>query len=283
MQRSACLVPVQHSKVCQPQRQLAERPLPHVEHDAVAGAVHGLEAKLLLVDVETEHIFLVVVCVAGGLPQLEVVDVGRDNLVILKLPVLLAQVLHEGVVDACTVGEEKGGARGEMVEEEELLLQPYHAVVALLCLLDAVLVLLHELDVREGNAIHPHESLLLGVCAPERTRGRVYCHCLEVASVRHVRASAQIHHGTVAVEGQHRVLREAADDLHLKLVFEEHSQGLVSAYHHPLKLLLLLDDLLHLGLNGIAITFREGLVAHEAVIVEALFNGGSNSQIHAKL
>ena len=46
----------------------------------MARAVHWLQAESFLLDADLEHIFGIVVPVAGGLPQLGIVDVWTDNL-----------------------------------------------------------------------------------------------------------------------------------------------------------------------------------------------------------
>lgn len=51
-------------------------------------AVHGFEGEGLLLHLEGEHVLAVVLPVAGGLPQLAVVDVGRHHLLETPLPVL---------------------------------------------------------------------------------------------------------------------------------------------------------------------------------------------------
>ena len=51
-------------------------------------AVHGFEGEGLLLHLEGEHVLAVVLPVAGGLPQLSVVDVGRYHLLETPLPVL---------------------------------------------------------------------------------------------------------------------------------------------------------------------------------------------------
>jgi hypothetical protein len=56
--------------------------------------IHGLEAELLFLDVDEEHVLLVVLCVSGRLPQVQVVHVWRHNLLVLVLPVLLPYVLQ---------------------------------------------------------------------------------------------------------------------------------------------------------------------------------------------
>ena len=73
--------------------------LAHAEHEAVPRAVHGLHAKLLALDVEDEHVVLVVCRVPRDLPQLEVEDVGRDHFLVPALEVLNANKVDELVVD----------------------------------------------------------------------------------------------------------------------------------------------------------------------------------------
>lgn len=58
----------------------------------VSWAVHGFEGEGLLLGLEGEHVLTVVLPVAGGLPQLAVVDVGRDHLLEPPLPVLALPV-----------------------------------------------------------------------------------------------------------------------------------------------------------------------------------------------
>lgn len=56
--------------------------------------VHWLQPKLLLLNVETEHVLLVVVGMTGCLPQVKVIDVGGHHLLILEVPVHLPDELH---------------------------------------------------------------------------------------------------------------------------------------------------------------------------------------------
>ena len=82
-------VAVQHAKVGHADRQLPVRARAHVEHDAMAGAVHRLHRVLGALHVKAEHVFLVVLPMARALPELDVVDVGRDDLAEATRPVLL--------------------------------------------------------------------------------------------------------------------------------------------------------------------------------------------------
>ena len=107
------------------------------EHDAVTRAVHRLQTKLFLFDVEAEHVFLVVRRVTGRLPEVKVVNIRRDDFVILVFPILFSNKLDQVVVDARAVLLEKTRARGEMVEKEQLLVQANGAVIAFLRFFDA--------------------------------------------------------------------------------------------------------------------------------------------------
>ena len=102
-----------------------------LEHEAVARAVHGLHAELGALDVEAEHVVLVVERVARRVPEVEVVDVRRHDLRVLAEPVLVLDEGDEAVVDARAVGLEEGGSGAQLVEEEELLRAADLAVVAL--------------------------------------------------------------------------------------------------------------------------------------------------------
>ena len=54
-------------------------------------------------------------------PELAVVDVWRDNLLVPTFAVLTANELDQGVVYVGTFGEEEAAARTELVEEEQFL------------------------------------------------------------------------------------------------------------------------------------------------------------------
>jgi hypothetical protein len=82
-----------------------------VEHEAVARAVHGLEAKLLALHVEQEHVVLVVGGVARGDPQVQVVHVGRHHLVVPAPPVFPADELLQPVVHARPVRQKETAPR----------------------------------------------------------------------------------------------------------------------------------------------------------------------------
>ena len=102
------LVAVEGAKVGEAEGQVAVRADGRLEHEAVAGTVHGLHGPLLPLHVKDEHGVLVVHGVAGLVPQVEVVNVGRDDLVEAALPVVVLDEIDELVVDAGAVGEPEG-------------------------------------------------------------------------------------------------------------------------------------------------------------------------------
>mmetsp|Transcript_25488 Transcript_25488/g.42978 ORF Transcript_25488/g.42978 Transcript_25488/m.42978 type:complete len:248 (+) Transcript_25488:1998-2741(+) len=153
-QRTRELVAVQHAKVSNAQGQLAIGAQPVGEHEAVSGTVHGLHAPLLALHVEHEHAVLIVLGVSGRLPQLQVEDIGRDDLLVAAYPVLLLDEVHEAVVDPGTVRHPECRAGRQVVEEKQLLLGAQVAVVALLRLLLELQPLLQLTLVWEGDAVH---------------------------------------------------------------------------------------------------------------------------------
>mmetsp|Transcript_9667 Transcript_9667/g.21108 ORF Transcript_9667/g.21108 Transcript_9667/m.21108 type:complete len:277 (-) Transcript_9667:1172-2002(-) len=117
-ERARELVAVENAEVAEANRQLAVRAQPSLEHHAVGGAVHWLEAKLLPLDGEEEHVLLVLGSVPRCLPQLQIEHVRRDHLGVLAESVLVPDNVHQLVVDARSVGLEEARAGREVVKEE---------------------------------------------------------------------------------------------------------------------------------------------------------------------
>eukprot|EP00982_Pelagococcus_subviridis_P006238 30017-Pelagococcus_subviridis.AAC.27 len=272
-----------HAKVREPHRELPERPLAVAEHHAVPRAVHRLQSKLFLLDVETEHVLFVVRRVPGRLPQVEVVDVGRDDFAVLVLPVLLFDEVDEVVVNRRAVGKEKARPGGENVEEEQFLVQTQDTVIALLRFLDAKLVLFHELIRRERHGVDANERVLGDVRAPVRARALIHRHSLDPRRVREVRPAAKVDHRAASVARDRRVLGEVRDELDLELVLEEHLQGFVARDFDALKRLLLLDDSLHALLDLRPLVVRKRLIAEVAVVVKPLLDRRTDRQVRAVL
>mmetsp|Transcript_10549 Transcript_10549/g.36441 ORF Transcript_10549/g.36441 Transcript_10549/m.36441 type:complete len:435 (-) Transcript_10549:257-1561(-) len=253
-----------------------------VQH-AVPRAVHWLHAPLLLLHEKVEHVLLVVPGMAARVPQVKMENVRGDHLLVPVVPVLLLHELQQTVVDPRAVWLEEARARGDVVEKVQVLLRANHPVVPLLGLLDLVHVLFQELLVWEAHAVDPVEGGVLDVTAPERARVLVELEGLDHPGVRHVGSAAQVAEGAVPVQGDGGALRQALDHLHLEGVLLEHVERLLPGDHRALKLLLLLDDLVDALGENLAVLRVQGLVAHEAVVVEALLDGRTNGEVRAVL
>lgn len=132
---------MEHTKVSKTDGKLTVRPRPVLEHQAVTRAVHGLHGELAAFALESEHVVLVVLPVAGCSPQVSVVDVRRDDFLKATLAVLASDEFDELVVDASAMRQPEAGTRGERVEEEKLLRLAQVLVIALLGFGEIVLVL----------------------------------------------------------------------------------------------------------------------------------------------
>eukprot|EP00123_Amoebidium_parasiticum_P006088 comp17140_c0_seq1/m.15944 comp17140_c0_seq1/g.15944 ORF comp17140_c0_seq1/g.15944 comp17140_c0_seq1/m.15944 type:complete len:345 (+) comp17140_c0_seq1:800-1834(+) len=147
------LVAVKDTKIGHADGQLTPAACAVAEHQAVAGAVHGLEGiagiLIRLPGLDHKHVVLIVLPVAGGLPQPRVEHVWCHHLSEPTLVVLPPDQSHQAVVDPCAVGKEEARTRAELVEEEQLLFFANLPVVPLSCLLLQGLPLLHQFVVGE--------------------------------------------------------------------------------------------------------------------------------------
>eukprot|EP00053_Salpingoeca_punica_P013384 m.120929 g.120929 ORF g.120929 m.120929 type:complete len:748 (-) comp16189_c0_seq1:23-2266(-) len=266
------LVAVQHAKVGEANGQLLVRADAVAEHQAVARAVHRLQSKLLLLHFKAEHVVLVVVPVAGGLPQPDVVHVGADDLSEAALPVLGLDEGDQLVVDVGAARQEEAAARRELVEEEELLLLADLAVVALGSLLLQNLPLLEQLFVRERNAIDALQALSIGLALPVGGRGLQNSQCLDAAGVGDVRAAAEVDKRAAAVDGGGGGGDLLVDDALLELVVLKHLQQILLGHLQALEGLLLLDGLVHELLQIGEVVLRDGAAVQEGVVVEAVLD-----------
>jgi hypothetical protein len=112
--------------------------LPRREEVAVPGAVHRLDAELLLLEADEEHVVLEELVVARRLVELGAVDERRDDLGVAVAGVEPAHVVDERVDDDRALRMEERRARRDRVDREEVERGADAAVIALLRLLDAL-------------------------------------------------------------------------------------------------------------------------------------------------
>mmetsp|Transcript_24388 Transcript_24388/g.77255 ORF Transcript_24388/g.77255 Transcript_24388/m.77255 type:complete len:453 (-) Transcript_24388:95-1453(-) len=249
----------------------------------MGGAVHRLEAKLLPLDVEQEHVLLVLGGVARRLPQLEVEDVWGDDLVVVALEVLGLDHIHQLVVDARAVRQEEARAGRDLVEEEELLLQAEPAVVAFRCLLLKSLPCPQLLLVWEGNAVHALQLVVARLAEP--VGGRVFGQLegLDAARAGEVRPLAEVDEGAAAVDGRRGAIRQLGrDERLLEGVRLEDAEALLLADHHALEGLLLVDDQLGPRLELAHLLLVHRRLPHERVVEEAAVRRRAVRQVGAE-
>jgi len=280
-QRSACLIPVDDTELGHADGELLVTAIFRVEDEAVARAVHGFKGPLLLLDVEREHVVLVVLPVTRGLPELRVVHVGRDDLLVATLEVLLAHELDKGIVDPRSVREEEAASGAQVVEEEEFLVFADLPVVPLRCLSEECLILGQLLLVREGDTVDSLEGVV-GVVTEEVGCGVFGDHeCLDFSGVGDMRADAEINHGATAVDSRGGAVGDLGfDEVLLVLVVVEHFEELLLGHDETLELLLVLDGTLGKLLEGGVVGVGDGAVGGHFV-EEAFVSGGTEAEVAA--
>jgi hypothetical protein len=215
---SGLLVPVDHAELRQAEREVAVRAGLAGEDDGAAGAVHRLDGIILVVDPGGVHVLLVVVPVAGLLPQVAVEDLRGGDLLVAGGDVDLPPVGHEGVLerDAVRQEEREPGPLFGHHEDAELLAEL--AVVPLLGLLHHGEVLVEVLLVLEGGAVDAGEHLVVLVALPVGAGLGCDLEGLEALGVGEVGSHAHVDVVALLVEGDAGVLGKIADVLDLVLL-----------------------------------------------------------------
>ena len=285
VERTGQLVPVYQAQLAHPQGQLPVGVrLAGVDQHA-AGAVHGLDGVILFVDNSGVHVLLIVVPVAGTLPQLTVEDDGGGDLHIAVLLVDLAPVIQQGVFQGHALGQEEGEARPLVPQHEQAQLPAQLPVVPLLSLFDPLEVGIQLVLLREGDAVNPLEGLPVGITPPVGgvASGELEGVALDAAGGVQMGAGAEIRELALLVEGDMGVCGQVVDKLHLVglcLLLHE-LQSLLPGQFEPLQLQLLLADLPHLCLDLLQVLRREGEGGVQ-VVVPALVDGGADGQLHLR-
>lgn len=87
-QRTARLISVQDTELSHTDRQLLVAAIATVKDETVSRTVHGLQRPLLLLDGESKHVVLVVLPVAGRLPEFGIGHIRGDDFLVTSLEVL---------------------------------------------------------------------------------------------------------------------------------------------------------------------------------------------------
>ena len=73
------LVPVDDAELRHPDWELLVTSVPRVKDDTMPRTVHWFQSPLLLLDIEREHVLLVVLPVSRSFPEFAVVHIRRDD------------------------------------------------------------------------------------------------------------------------------------------------------------------------------------------------------------
>jgi len=289
VQRARGLVAVARPELGHAQRQVAVALEPLVEDLHVAGAVHRLErvdglfTGVLLVDLDDEHVVLVLVPVARRLPQLAVHHLRRVDLDIAAALLLAAHVVLQRGVDVPAVRVPEDLARRLLLHVKQVHLAAQTAMVAPLGLLEEIEIGLEPLAVLEGDAVDALQHLAAAVAAPIGARD---AHQLEgirghLPGMLEMRAAAEILPVPVPVHAQRLVAGDRLDQLDLEglaagLVMRD---GAIALPDLGGDRVAPVDDLLHPRLDAAEILRREGLGAVE-IVVPAVLDDGADGDLH---
>ena len=283
VERAGELMTVDQAQLTVPQGQVSVGMGFQLIDQNTAGAVHGLDGKVLAVNDGGIHIILVVIPVAGGLPQSPLHDLRSGDLHIVPLLVDLTPVVDQGVLQHHALRQVEGEAGGLIPESKQAQFLAQLPVIPALGLLDALQIGVQFLLLGEGDAVDPLEGLPVGVAPPV---GGVAGQQLDGVALYpaggvQMGTGAQVGELALLVEGDGSILRQILDQFHLiRLALLLHElNGFLAGQLEALQLQLLLADLPHLGLDlGHVLRGKGKGCVH--IVVPALLDGGADGQLH---
>ncbi len=246
---AAQFVPVDKADFPGPQRQVPVGVGPGFVQQHTAGAVHGFDGILFVIDYAGVHVLPVVIPVAALFPQLPVQKQRGFGLHVPGPLVLGAPVGQKGVPQLHASCVEKRHSCGLVMKTVKIEVCPEFSVVPLFGLLDKVQVLFQLFFVKESGSVKPLE---LGAVLVGPPVGPGVLHELETADktgVRHMGTPAKIDERSLLVQGNLPVF-ELFDQLDFVGIVFEKFNGFFFGYHHSLKRLFGFDDFFHFRFNG---------------------------------
>jgi hypothetical protein len=147
----------------------------------VAGAVHRLQAHLLLVAFHEKHVLSIVLPVPGRLPQRSVEHDRRLDLLVAGRDQHVPHVACENVVENRAFAQPEGRARRPLVEHEESEILPELPVVALLRFLETLKMGFQLRLAGKRRPVDPLHRLVVRIALPVRVGRRQQLERLEPA------------------------------------------------------------------------------------------------------
>ncbi len=238
----------------------------------VARAVHRLHRVVALLRLGEEHVLLVVVPVAGFLPQLDVEDRRAAHLPITRFAIHLAHVALDRLPDRPAARMPEHHARRFLLLVEQVERLADLAVIALLGLLDAPDVRVELLGIRPGSAVDALQLFVFRVAAPVRAGNARQLERLQETRVRHVRAAAHVDVFFVVVQAHLLLVGHVVDEAKLVVLATraEHLDDLGARRHLLDDVVFLVDQFAHALLDRGEIVRRERAFVPDVVIEPVL-------------
>ena len=218
----------------------------------------------------------------GAEPERLVEDHRGGDLLVVLPGVDLPPVVDEGVLQDHSLGQEERESGALLHDGEQAELLAELAVVPLLGLLQHGEILVEVLLALPCGPVDPGEHLVVLVAPPVRAGDGGELEGLDRLGVEAVGSGAEVHELALLVEADGGVLREVLHEHDLVVLAPslEVVDGLLPGQGVGLDLEVLLDDLLHLGLERVEVLGGEPSLPVE-VVVEPVVDGGADGQLGA--
>mmetsp|Transcript_15827 Transcript_15827/g.17658 ORF Transcript_15827/g.17658 Transcript_15827/m.17658 type:complete len:341 (-) Transcript_15827:831-1853(-) len=251
-----------------------------IEHQAMTRAIHGFETEFLFIDVNDEHIILVMLVVTGTLPEITIIHIRGNHFSISTDGIFLSDQIHQLIIDMSTLGHKEGTSRTPLMEHKQVLLLSDVSVITFGGFFLEMLPFSKLLLGGERDTIHSLQLIITFFGQPLSGGILGTFHSLNFTGMGNVRSSTKINQITTSVSsGVTTVGDLVCDQLLLEGIVFEHLQGLLLGQHDLLELLFLLSDLLSSFVDGGEIGLTNTLLTDIRIVIEAGINRWTNTEI----
>ena len=273
MQGARGFVAVAGTKFTQAQRQFAIGTQAAVVDLHMSGAIHRFDRVIAVLRFGDEHVFLVVIPVAGFLPQGTVEDLRAAHFLVAAVAIYAPHVLLNFLPDdpAVRMPEHQAGRLVLQVEQVHLLAE--FAVIAFLGLFQHVQIGVEIFLPGPGRTIDTLQLFIAMVAAPVGARHLHQLEDLELAGRGYVGAAAQIDEIGFAIQRDLFAGRNGFDQFGLVVLAHalEKFHGLVAWLDFPRHGYVALGELGHAVFDQREI-FRSKRATVGKVVIKAVFH-----------
>ena len=259
VQATGGLVAVTLTKLAIAQGQVAVAFDALLEDQNMPRAVHRLERIFTFFRLCGEHVFAVLVPVAGFLPEGFVNNLRAFDLQVAVVTVHLPHVLFHALPQGPALRMPKHQAGGVVVDMEQIEFAAEFSVITLIGFFEHGQVLLQVFFAGPGCAIHPLQHFIAVVAAPIGASQLHQFKKSQLSGAGHVGPTTQILKRTLAVQRDIFAGRYAGNDFSLVVLTLPLKMGyrLIARQHPPGDGLIFCGEFKHLFLNRQQIFRRE--------------------------